>query len=558
MNFNQLLDSADLMIAANQYDNAFAIYNQIIESDAACDEAYLLRGELHAKLGQMDKAFEDVNKAISIDPGYDETYMVLASLHLSNNSPEKALAAYQKAMALGNSEATVRLVKLSEKLADQLLASHEATRAVDNYVLAVKFAPGNRFLQYKHAFAVTRTGDFELAEKLIKKILDIEPGHVPTRSLLVAVYEKTGEIEKGWLQISELVKAYPDNAHINIVFGKYALQNKKQEKAISTLECCVQKNSIKLDDQLSIHMLLGKLYDSVSDYSAAFANFSKANNLAYNDYDISTFEQQISAYIEYFSKDEYTELSFSENHSTMPIFILGMPRSGTSLVEQIISSHRDVHGGGELQFVPETASAMEAAANDLLYPKLLENLSTEDMTSYADNILSKMRLLDSSALKITDKLPHNFLFIGLIHKLFPRAKIINCLRDPVDNCLSCYFQHFGGHHPYAYDLSHLGEYYLQYKRLMFHWQNTLNIPILNVQYETLIQNTRAEVKTILDHLGLDWEDSCMEFYNQKRSINTSSYTQVTQQIYTGSMKRWLNYESHISQLIETLEKGDIG
>ena len=553
MNFNQLLDNADLMIAAHQYDRAFTVYNQLIETDAACDEAYLLRGELYGKLGQTAKAFDDINKAISIDPEYDEAYMVLAALHLSENDPVKALTAYQKAIELGNKDVIVRLVQVAEKLADQLLASHQPAEAVENYALAAQFAPANTHLRYKHAFSMTRIGDFEQAEKLIDSILEIEPGHVPTRSLLVAVYEKTGKLEKGWLQIDKLVKAYPDNAHINIVFGKYALQNKKQEKAISTLECCVQKNFIKLDDQLSIHMLLGKLYDSVSDYSAAFANFSKANNLAYNDYDISTFEQQISAYIEYFSKDKYTELSFSENHSTMPIFILGMPRSGTSLVEQIISSHRDVHGGGELQFVPETASAMEAAANDLFYPKLLENLSTEDMTSYADNILSKMRLLDSSALKITDKLPHNFLFIGLIHKLFPRAKIINCLRDPVDNCLSCYFQHFGGHHPYAYNLSHLGEYYQQYKRLMLHWQNTLNIPILNVQYEALVQDTENQVRNILQYIDLEWDDACLDFYKTKRVINTSSYNQVNRKIYTGSLRRWLNYEPYIGDLLDALK-----
>ncbi len=551
INIEQLLDNAELMVATQNYEKAITIYSQIIEVKADCDEAYLFRGELYGKLGNLDKAFEDVFKAIDIDPEYDESHMVLAALYKSQNNLKKAIESYQRVIELNkNSEkANKNIIQLYEQIADKQLATHQVDKAIENFQHAIDYAPDNINLLYKHAFSVSRAGDFNQVFILIDKILKLDHQHVPTRSLLAAVYEKTAQLDKGWEVISSLSRDYPKNPFINITYGKYALRNNQQKKAISKLREILQQTNLKIDDQLSMHMLLGKLYDSISEYQSAYTHFSLANNLKYNDYDIAEFEAQVSSIIDYFSIEKYKKLPSSTNQSSDCIFIIGMPRSGTSLVEQIISSHSTVFGGGELQYVPQLSQSMAQHAQ---YPQLFDHVCTDELNSYANELIELMKNLLPDSQRITDKLPHNFLFVGLIHKLLPNAKIINCIRNPVDTCLSCYFQHFGGYHPYAYNLSHLGKYYQQYSKLTYHWESKLQIPVYNVYYEKLIQDTKNEVKGMLNYLELDWEDECMEFHKQKRAINTASYTQVNKEIYTGSMNRWLNYESHISELLKSL------
>ena len=512
-NIEQLLDSADLYVATNNYSKAISIYNQIINLDSNCDEAYLLRGEIFVQLGEWDKGLHDVLKAISIDPEYEDAYILLSNMYASIQNIDKAIKAAKQAVQLNgkNADAENNLIKLYETFADTQLAEHQPISAIKNYQHAMEVVPAKEQLLYKHAFAVSRTGRFEQAQKLTEAILLLDKNHVPAKSLLVSIYEKTGQLEKGWALINALIEEYPDNVSLAITYGKFALRNGRQIVAIDTLLTLCSRTKPDSDDELSVFMLLGKLYDAIAEYDEAFKCFDKANSLKYNDYSVAEFEQQVTSLISYFSKDKFNKLPSSENNMSVPVYILGMPRSGTSLIEQIVSSHSSVYGGGELHYVIDIINSMGANENGFGFPQLLDKLEQAQLYQVADDLIALMQSLSPESKKITDKLPHNFLFIGLLHKLLPKAKIINCLRYPVDNCLSCYFQHFGGYHPYAYNLSDLGRYYQQYKRLMNHWENELNIPVLNVQYENMVKDTKIEVGRILDYLELDWEDNCLAF-----------------------------------------------
>ena len=558
INIESLLDKADLQIATQNYDKAIKIYSQIIEVNSNCDEAYLYRGELYGKIGQIDNALTDVLMAINIDPDYYEAYLSLAALYESQDNFDNAIKTCQKAIELkkDNRTAVIKCIQLLEVSADKYLSIHQPDKAVENYKKATEYAPGNLNLLYKYAFSLMRIGNFEKAHKCIDEVLQRDSNHVPTRSLLVAVYEKTGQTDKGWQEINALFNTYPGNAYIAITYGKYGLRAEQQLITIPKLQHVLRQSGLKADDELSLHMLLGKLYDSIYDYKNAFTHFSQANNLKYNNYDVSTFETQVSNIISFYSKEKYSALPDSTNDSSDCIFILGMPRSGTSLIEQIVSSHSKVHGGGELQYVPQMMHTIQTSRPGIEFPQVLSEINKAELDSYANDLLSSLKALSPETQKITDKLPHNFLFIGLIHKLLPNAKIINCVRDPIDNCLSCYFQHFGGYHPYAYNLSNLGKYYLQYQRLMSHWETTLEIPILNMRYEDVVNDTGTQVKNILSYLDLDWEDGCLEYYKNKRTVNTASYTQVERKIYKGAINRWKNYEPFISELIRALENSD--
>lgn len=554
-NIEQLMDRADVLLAVRNHLGAIELYNQVLELNDTFDEAYLMRGEAYGKLGQLEKAFKDVQQAIQLDPKYDVAYLVLAQLYQAKGNIEKTILSLQQAIGLNatNQEAFNLLVQVYTATADQQLATHQPEAAIKNYSLALSLVPENYQLKYKQAFAVSRTGNFEQAKQLIKSVINADINNVPAKSLLATIYEKTGEMEKGWAIIENLANNHPQDPTIIISFAKYALRNQQQVIAIEKLKFVLKQLALKTDDKLSIHMLLGKLYDSIAEYKKAFQHYKQANDLKYNDYDVAEFKMQVSSIISTFSAQRYNSLPSSTNDSKNCIFILGMPRSGTSLIEQIISSHSNVYGGGELQNVPNLIKAIQMDQPGVEYSQLLNLLTAEQFNLYADELLTSMQSLSPESKIVTDKLPHNFLFIGLIHKLLPNAKIINCLRNPVDNCLSCYFQHFGGYHPYAYNLSHLGEYYLEYRKLMEHWENVLKIPILNLHYEDLVNDTEREVANILNYLELDWEDSCLKFYKNKRAINTASYTQVSKRIYTGSMNRWKNYQAYIGELSQLLQ-----
>jgi hypothetical protein len=241
--------------------------------------------------------------------------------------------------------------------------------------------------------------------------------------------------------------------------------------------------------------------------------------------------------------------SHADNASDLPVFIVGMPRSGTSLVEQILDSHPQIHGAGELTDIAKIAESLSACIDSgTPYPECLGELSTELLDRIAEPHLAKLRQLNASALRITDKMPHNFLYLGLVQKLFPHARVIHVLRHPLDTCVSIFFQEFSSEHAYAYDLRHLAGYYQQYERLMQHWERALRLPMLEVRYEDLVDNQERESRRMLEFLGLPWDRQCLDFFRNKRHVATPSYDQVRQPIYASSVERWRRYDRYLEPL----------
>ncbi len=243
----------------------------------------------------------------------------------------------------------------------------------------------------------------------------------------------------------------------------------------------------------------------------------------------------------------------------MPVFIVGMPRSGTTLVEQIISAHPAAYGAGELPDIIGLVRALPGFLrnNREPYPECVGELNENAEFALSERYLEKIRLSPGDPERVTDKMPHNFLHVGLIALLFPNARIIHCTRNPVDTCLSCYFQDFMGRHTYAYNLEDLGYYYGEYRRLMAHWREVLPMQFMDVNYEELTANAEANSRRIIEHVGLPWDERCLEFYKTGRNVATASYDQVRQPIYRKSVERWRNYEQHISPLLSSLEQAGV-
>ena len=241
------------------------------------------------------------------------------------------------------------------------------------------------------------------------------------------------------------------------------------------------------------------------------------------------------------------------NISNTPVFIVGVPRSGTSLVEQILSSHSDVFGAGELTWVGVVASSIQDnLKTDTHYPECIQELTKSNINGLAEQYLRYLHTLANNESRITDKMPNNFLHLGLIHILFPNARIIHCRRDPRDTCVSIYTEYFPDGLPYSYNLLKLGAFYKQYERIMDHWRTVIGAGlIIDIDYENLVKNQEEESRRLVKFIGLDWDDSCMDFYRKKRRVNTVSNLQVKKPMYSSSIGRWKHYEKYL----QTLDQG---
>jgi hypothetical protein len=229
-----------------------------------------------------------------------------------------------------------------------------------------------------------------------------------------------------------------------------------------------------------------------------------------------------------------------------------MPRSGTTLVEQILASHPRVHGAGELKGILEIAHLVTTQHPSAPYPVCLSGSTEKELRQYAAAYLDELGRSSADALRVVDKMPRNFLHLGLVQTLFPRARVIHLRRDPLDTCLSIYFHNFSNAFPYACDLGSLGRYYRRYTGLMQHWREVLTISVMEIRYESLVNNPEDEIRRLLDFCGLDWDTACLRFYETGRDIDTPSYRQVRKPVYRNSVSRWKKYEAHLGPLREAL------
>ena len=263
--------------------------------------------------------------------------------------------------------------------------------------------------------------------------------------------------------------------------------------------------------------------------------------VAGENYDGDVFARRVNDSIAMFTPDFFAQSRNWGEFSELPVFIVGMPRSGTSLVEQIAASHPDVFGAGELKDVGNIASSLSFG-----------QIQRGPINDAARKELDHLRNLGGSSLRMIDKMPANVEYLGLIAMLFPAARVIICRRDPRDTCLSCFFQHFEAGNLYAFDLNHCGRHHLQTDRLIAHWLKVLPLRMLQVRYEGLVADLEEQSRRIISFLGLPWNPACLSFHQTERTVLTASDWQVRQPIYTRSVGRWRNYERHLGPLFKAL------
>lgn len=484
-------------------------------------ELYMLLGRGCEQLGQLMQAYNCFKKAVDLAPDAAEGWQHLGRVLHNGNRFEASEVALERCLSIQpKNPETLKLLALARyALGD----SRGGLRACDQ---ALSLKPDWDQAFYIRGLLYKSTGNYGEARKALKHAHKLNPEMINALFELVDITEPD--------QLDALVEK------LN-VFQEDSLDDPRKISAL--------------------HFSLARVHRLRKEYDEAFAHYRSANNAGKQVYsfDRGSLRKAIDQAIAAFDPDLFKERNVAGSSSSRPIFIVGMPRSGTSLTEQIVSSHRDVFGAGESYVLKAIAEALEnSQGNHLSYPADVAKIDASSLSSLADEYLSRIdRICPADTLRFTDKMVFNFLHLGLIALLFPNASIIHCMRDPVDTCLSCYFQRFdsGNQLSFTFDLDDLGFYYREYHRLMAHWRNVLPMPVLDVQYEKLIVDHETESRRILDFLKLDWDDACLNFHEQERAVLTASVVQARQPIYQTAAGRWRHYEKHLGPLLDAL--GDL-
>jgi hypothetical protein len=331
------------------------------------------------------------------------------------------------------------------------------------------------------------------------------------------------------------------------------------DEAVDYAENCLSNVELSHESIRSTHMHLAATLDQQQNFDEAWRHLSTAKKMIFSpdSYDPVIHKNYIDRLIATFTPATFLTLPRSNvKHGDRPIFIIGMPRSGTSLVEQILSAHPEVHGGGELMEISTIIKELPAGIDsDRYWPECIYDFTANAANRYANRYLSHLDEISATSRYVTDKMPHNFYALGLIRLLFPDARIIHCRRQALDTCLSIYFQNFQVGHEYANNLFNLGTHYHQYLRLMQHWREVLPGRMMEIDYENLVKSPESVINEILEYSNLPWHDKCLQPHTSERKVHTASFDQVRQPIHSRSVERWRAYEQYLDELKQGLERG---
>lgn len=478
-------------------------------------------------------------------------------------------------------------LSLHKQLASVFKNNGHYNMAIAEYVIAIELTLNDEALYNDLASLYIHTLQYNNAITLLKTAIEYFPNSSLFNLMLGACYQSLQDIDSAFIYYERSQMLNSNNydavvgiANIHYIRKKYgtaidilqpvidsntcpfsalilysqlASATNNHDRSIKILEA-VPDNSVSPLQQSMKYFSLGRLNDEIRNFDIAFHHYAKANKLAQSNYDRLSYENYFASISANFTRDAIDLRKRNAMDSKRLVFIVGMPRSGTSLVEQILASHPDVYGCGELntlgEIVKQIYSSNKLESGNLNFiRKLDDNIIENSALKYISHVDS----INKESQIITDKMPDNFQYLGMINILFPHAKIIHCTRNPIDTCLSCYFQQFSGHYPYAYSLDNLAHYYSSYKALMLHWQQHLSIPIFEINYETLIEDKENSIRKLLEYCRLSWDENCLEFNKSNRAVTTASTHQVSKALYKSSAGRWRNYEPHIGELIDQLK-----
>ena len=506
-NGRRLLEQANRALEQGHYADAIALYEELIALDPRHAAGFSNLGAALYKIGRIKEAEGYFLRALRLQPDFPDALSNIGTLLQLTGRYADAEKYLRHAIKLNP-----RFVSARINLGLTLASLNRSQEAKAQYDKALKYEPRNAYALVSMALLAQMDGNFDQAEVMLSRALQVDP-KMPKALAAQAGMRKMTSSDSAWLQSAQEV---------------------------------VSSDGIEQLDEAEVRFAIGKYCDDVGDFKLAFESYERANDLVKaiaEPYDPAMYQEFIDI-MRHTYTPEVVSRGTGGSASMKPVFVVGMPRSGTSLTEQILSSHPAVRGAGELPFWSMAVDKHEALIKGA-------GLDESARNKLAEDYLKLLNANSADALRVVDKAPVNCDYLGVIHSVFPNARIIYMQRNPIDSCLSCYFQKFALSLNYTMDLSDLADYYRKHHTLMAHWRAVLPPgTILDVPYEELVADQERWSRRILDFVGLDWDGRVLEFQETKRFVATASAWQVRQKIYQHSVRRFRNYQKFLGPLLE--------
>ncbi len=501
-----------------QNDQAVEAFRQAVDSDPDFAVGQTNLAEALKRTGDIAEAEALCMKVIESHPGHASAYHVLGGILMLRMAYEAAVEAFNKYLELAPNQAK----------------GYVALASVQNIL-----------------------GEYDAAEQNLNRALEINPQSASTLqsigSLLLQKGDKVEAVEK----FKAVIALDPDisQAYFDIVSA--GIEDLTTDN-LAHLKSIVERDDITDANKATAYFTLARVAEKAGEPAASFAHLSRANELRLSvlenfgyRFDADKLAEEFQSYRDFFDADFFARIKDRGHSSEVPVFVIGLPRTGTTLVERIIASHAEAEGAGELLEIEKIINELKRSQKT--YPDYLANLEPAETHKIADGYLTHLQSFSSSAIRVVDKNPFNFIHLGLIAYLFPMAKIIHCRRDLRDVGYSCYSQNFSDPVPWTNDLRSIGHYFKLYERLMAHWEKTLPAAVLTLEYEDLATDFANQAKRIIDYIDLAWDDNCLKFYESEGAVQTASSTQVREPVNTRSIGRWQAYAEQLKPLIEVLD-----
>ena len=536
----ELLQAAINHHRARRLVEAEACYRRILDERPNQVVTHYNLGVVLHDQGRIDQAVEAYREAIRISPIYAPPHANLGHALKSQGKLEEAIAAFRRSTQINPNNAEYHF-----NLGVALFKHGRIQEASVAYRNAIRIERSYAEAYCNLGIALLKLGELDRAIAALRKAISLKPTLADAHNFLAVALMQLGQLSEAEESCEHAIRLAPTNAGYRLVASNLTPFVAGDPRLVEIEQLARDDASRPVNSQIELHFVLGKAYDDVGQYAEAFRHWLQGNALKRQqiDYDEATTLAELEQVRSAFTAELIQASQCEGDPSSTPVFIVGMPRSGTTLVEQILASHPQVFGAGELSYFRNVIEGTLAMRGSSAKAK-------KDMRSLGARYITAIERLSPGAMRITDKMPRNFIFTGLIHLALPNAAIIHAIRDPLDTCLSCFSKLFEEEQEFTYDLAELGRYYRRYQSLMEHWQRVLPPGrVLEVRYENVVADLEGQARRLLAHCGLEWDPSCLEFHKTERPIRTASALQVRKPVYSSAVGHWRSYANFLAPLI---------
>lgn len=548
-----------LMMHLNQLDQAVEHCKKSIELNTGEIKAHIYLARCYVQMEELDEAMESYANAYDIDPDSAELCASIGKVWLEISDHHEASTWYQKALSIDEDNIPAQC-----GIANILRDSGQLPKALEILQPLLEKEPENMEVLFSMADTLWEDGDAESALEHLRTIQKLQPQRTALHAKIGQILSSTGEVELALKEYHTALEQSP--GCIPALNGLATSQKGKLDVSyVETMEKMLDNKKLRAGTLASLHSGLAFYYDSKKEHAIAATHMKNANTFQWQhkskrgwEYDIEKQEEHITRLIETYTPEYFSKVRELGNSDETPTFIVAMPRSGTTLTEQILARHSKVLGIGERNFASQAFNQFINKGCDYVEEDLthLRSITKAEIASITKRYLNKLQDLKDKAgkfdvLRVVDKMPDNYALIGWILTLFPNAKIIHAKRDVRDVALSCWLTQFGAIR-WASHEDHLVQRIKQYERIMNHWHKVIPDRFIEMNYEDLVANQEDESKRLIEYIGLEWDEDCLRFFESDRIVRTASITQVRQPIYKKSVARWKPYQEYIPDLLNPL------